>query len=140
MIRSAWLDPVRLPAKRMPPRMMILGLFGLLAFGAVNVGVAALIISGRLDGHWYDFRDLGLSIQSLREWLDGKTADQPSWLSDILGDHWLSYIVTALIGATGILSFVGGVLLVLIWVGRRFRIRAPGLFCLYVAWYTFARF
>ena len=119
MIRSAWLDPVRLPAKRMPPRMMILGLFGLLAFAAVNVGLAALIISGRLDGHWYDFRDLGLSIQSLREWLDGKTADQPSWLSDILGDHWLSYIVTALIGATGILSFVGGVLLVLIWVERR---------------------
>ena len=30
--------------------------------------------------------------------------------------------------------------LVLIWVGGRFRIRAPGLFCLYVAWYTFARF
>ena len=27
----------------------------------------------------------------------------------------------------------------LLWVDRRFRIRPPGLFCLYVAWYTFAR-
>jgi prolipoprotein diacylglyceryl transferase len=30
--------------------------------------------------------------------------------------------------------------LVLIWVGRRFRIKPPGLFALYVAWYTFLRF
>ncbi|HEX2505809.1 MAG TPA: prolipoprotein diacylglyceryl transferase [Gaiellaceae bacterium] len=29
---------------------------------------------------------------------------------------------------------------VLIWVGRRFRIKPPGLFALYVAWYTFLRF
>ncbi|TMJ98308.1 MAG: prolipoprotein diacylglyceryl transferase [Actinobacteria bacterium] len=32
-----------------------------------------------------------------------------------------------------------GVLL-LIWIGRRFRIRPPGIFCLYVAYYTFGRF
>jgi prolipoprotein diacylglyceryl transferase len=29
---------------------------------------------------------------------------------------------------------------VLIWVGRRFRIRPPGLFALYVSWYCFGRF
>jgi len=29
---------------------------------------------------------------------------------------------------------------VLIWVGRRFRVKPPGLFALYVAWYTFLRF
>jgi len=34
---------------------------------------------------------------------------------------------------------VAGVL-VLLWVARRFRIRAPGLFCLYVAYYCFGRF
>jgi len=34
---------------------------------------------------------------------------------------------------------VAGVL-VLLWVGRRFTIRPPGLFALYVAWYTFGRF
>jgi prolipoprotein diacylglyceryl transferase len=34
---------------------------------------------------------------------------------------------------------VAGVLL-LLWVARRWRIRPPGLFCLYVAYYTFGRF
>jgi prolipoprotein diacylglyceryl transferase len=29
---------------------------------------------------------------------------------------------------------------VLIWIGRRFAIRPPGLFALYVSWYTFGRF
>jgi prolipoprotein diacylglyceryl transferase len=29
---------------------------------------------------------------------------------------------------------------VLIWVGRRFRIRPPGLFALYIVWYCFGRF
>jgi prolipoprotein diacylglyceryl transferase len=30
--------------------------------------------------------------------------------------------------------------LVLLWVGRRFRIKPPALFALYVSWYTFGRF
>jgi phosphatidylglycerol---prolipoprotein diacylglyceryl transferase len=30
--------------------------------------------------------------------------------------------------------------LVLLWIGRRFRLKPPGLFALYVAWYTFFRF
>jgi prolipoprotein diacylglyceryl transferase len=34
---------------------------------------------------------------------------------------------------------VAGVL-ILVWVDNRFRIRRPGLFALYVAWYTFGRF
>ena len=34
---------------------------------------------------------------------------------------------------------LAGVLL-LLWVARRFRIRAPGLFCLYVSYYCFGRF
>jgi NADH-quinone oxidoreductase subunit H len=119
MMRSAWLDPIRVPARRPPARLMLAGAAGLLVFAAINVAIAVLIISGRLDGHWYDFRDLGNAVQGLRGWLDERTADQPGWLSDVLGDHWLSYIVTALIGAVGILSFVGAVLLVLIWVERR---------------------
>src|SRR5262249_32705989 len=99
--------------------MLAAAAIGLLLFGAINVAIAVLIVSGRLDGHWYDFRDLGNAIQALREWLDDRTADQPGWLSDLLGDHWLSYVLTALIGAIGILPFVGLVLLVLIWVERR---------------------
>jgi prolipoprotein diacylglyceryl transferase len=35
-------------------------------------------------------------------------------------------------------AFLGA--LVLVWLGRRFAIRPPGLFALYVAWYTFGRF
>ncbi len=119
MMRSAWLDPVRAPGRHLSPRSLAAGGAALLAFAAVNVAIAVLIISGRLDGHWYDFRDLGIGVQELREWLDDRTADQPGWLSDLLGDHWASYAVTALIGAIGILSFVGLVLLVLIWVERR---------------------
>jgi len=30
--------------------------------------------------------------------------------------------------------------LVLLYVARRFRIKSPGLFALYIAWYTFGRF
>jgi prolipoprotein diacylglyceryl transferase len=35
-------------------------------------------------------------------------------------------------------DFAGVVLL--IWIGKRYRIRPPGLFCLYVAYYCFGRF
>ena len=34
---------------------------------------------------------------------------------------------------------VAGVL-ILLWIDRRYRIKAPGLFALYVSWYTFGRF
>jgi len=116
---SAALDPIRLRARR-KPSTLARGVIAFAAFVALNVAIAALVVSGALDGEWYDFRDLGLGVQQLREWLDEQTADQPGWLTDILrSTTWLSYLVTALLGATGILSFVGGVLLVLIWVERR---------------------
>ncbi len=119
MMRSAWLDPVRVPRERLSSRMLVALVGTLLVFAAANVAIAVLIVSGRLDGHWYDFRDLGIGVQELREWLDDRTADQPGWLSDLLGDHWLSYLVSALLGAIGILTFVGLSLLALIWVERR---------------------
>ena len=31
-------------------------------------------------------------------------------------------------------------MLVLLWIDRRFRIKPPALFALYVSWYTFGRF
>lgn len=50
----------------------------------------------------------------------GYTTFQPTFLYELIWD---------LIGVA-----------VLIWVGKRFRIRAPGLFALYVVWYCFFRF
>jgi NADH-quinone oxidoreductase subunit H len=97
---------------------MLLAVFGV-PFLALNAFVAWVVISGRLDGHWYDFRDLGIGMAHLRDQLDEWNAKQPSGLSNLLGDHWMSYIVGALAGAIGILTFVGLVLLALIWVERR---------------------
>ena len=108
----------RRPARRVAPVLMAGGAIAALAFLAVNVAIGYVIIDARLEGEWYDLRDLGLGVQELREWLDDRNADQPGWL-DRLGDHWISYAVTALLGAIGIMVFVGGALLALIWIERR---------------------
>ena len=73
----------------------------------VNAYVGWLVISGRLDGKWYDFRDLGIAVGQLREGLDDRY------------DPAVSYIVTAVIGSFVILNFVGVMLILLVWVERR---------------------
>ena len=105
-------------AKRVPPVLMVGGAIAALGFLAVNVAIGYAIIDGRLDGQWFDVRDLGLGVQELREWLDDRNADQPGAL-DWLGEHWISYAATALLGAIGIMSVVGLALLALIWIERR---------------------
>jgi NADH-quinone oxidoreductase subunit H len=77
-------------------------------FLAVNVAVGYVVIDGRLDGEWYDFRDLGNAVARLRVELEGTDAGP-----------WLSYWVTGAIGAVGILSFLGGFLLIGSWIERR---------------------
>ena len=74
---------------------------------AANAVVGYVVIDGRLDGQWYDVRDLGFAVERLRAELDA--AAPPA----------LSYWVTALVGAGGILSFLGLVLLLGGWVERR---------------------
>ena len=108
----------RLPTRVLPRGLIALGAIAALGFLAVNAAIGYVVIDGRLDGQWYDVRDLGIGVEALREWLDDRNAQQPGIL-DFLGQHWISYAVTALLGATGILSLVGGALLVLIWVERR---------------------
>ena len=108
----------RLPTRVLPRGLIALGAIAALGFLAVNVAIGYVVIDGRLDGQWYDVRDLGIGVEALREWLDDRNAQQPGIL-DFLGQHWISYAVTALLGATGILSLVGGALLILIWVERR---------------------
>jgi len=58
--------------------------------------------------HWYDIRDLSnlsAKIQQL--------------IADAGGPHWLIYVVSGLLGAGGIVAFVGGVAIINIWVERR---------------------
>ena len=109
----------RRPAQRVPLLLMIVGAVFALGFLAANAAIGYVVIDGRLDGQWYDIRDLGIAVEELRVQLDTINARQPTFLDDILGQHWMSYAAGALIGAIGILSFVGGMLLVLIWVERR---------------------
>jgi NADH-quinone oxidoreductase subunit H len=108
----------RLPAKGLTPPILVGGAIAAFVLLAVNVAIGYVILDGRLDGEWYDVRDLGLGVQELRGWLDDRNADQPGWL-EWLGDHWISYAVTALLGAIGIMTFVGLSLLALIWTERR---------------------
>ena len=107
-----------LPAKMPPPPLIVGGIVVALAVIAASVSLGYVVIDGKLDGEWYDFRDLGIAVENLRGWLDDRNADQPGWLG-WLGDHWISYALTALIGAVGILSLVGVSLLALIWTERR---------------------
>ena len=109
----------RRPAQRVPLLLMVVGAVFALGFLAANAAIGYVVIDGRLDGQWYDIRDLGIAVEELRVQLDIINARQPTFLDDILGQHWMSYAAGALIGAIGILSFVGGMLLVLIWVERR---------------------
>ena len=86
--------------------------FALLAINAVmavvTVGIGYLVVSGQLDGRWYDIRDLGNATSHFRGW----TQEQ--------GIHSaVPYLVTALFGGLGILSLVGGWLVIGVWVERR---------------------
>lgn len=114
----AALDPIRIRVP-MSTGKAVAGVVTLGVLAIIGAAVGYVVVSGALDGHWYDFRDLGIPMAHLRDWLDEQNASQPEALRTALGDHWMSWLTTALIGAIGILSFVGGVLLILIWVERR---------------------
>ncbi len=58
--------------------------------------------------HWYDIRDLSN--------LSGAIEDL---IRDARGPDWLVWVVSALLGAAGIVAFVGEVAIVNIWVERR---------------------
>ena len=83
-----------------------------------NVVLTYWVVSGRLDGKWYDFRDLGLVMGRFKVWLDERNAELPAGF-DFLGEQWLSYTVSAFIGGFAILNFIGLVLLILVWLERR---------------------
>jgi prolipoprotein diacylglyceryl transferase len=74
--------------------------------------------------------------------LFGKPTKLP-WALKISPEHRpLQYFDRATFHPTFLYELIWDVIgvLVLIWIGRRFRIKAPALFALYVSWYTFGRF
>jgi prolipoprotein diacylglyceryl transferase len=74
--------------------------------------------------------------------LYGKPTTLP-WGLQIDADHRMGpYLQYATYHPTFLYELIWDVVgvVLLIWVGRRFRIKPPGLFALYVSWYTFGRF
>ncbi len=58
--------------------------------------------------HWYDIRDLSN--------LSGAILDR---ISDAGAPDWVLYVVSALLGTIGIISFIGGAAIINIWIERR---------------------
>ena len=104
IVRRSLLDA----AKAAPVSLKIAGSIVLLGLFLVNALVGFIVVDGHLDGRWYDFRDLGYAMERLRIELD-----------EVSSGPWLSYWVTGLIGGLGILSFIGGFLLIGSWIERR---------------------
>ena len=102
-------------AARIPTAVKALGAVFALGFLAVNAAIGYLVIDARLEGEWYDLRDLGLAVERLRA--EVSTID-----AELGGQNLgavLAYWLPAVIGAAGILSFLGGFLLLGPWIERR---------------------
>jgi prolipoprotein diacylglyceryl transferase len=125
-----------------------LGVWGGVAAG---VGVGAVIVkrAGKSIFEFMDYVGPGLLLaQGVGRWgnyfnqeLFGKPTGLPWGLEISPANRPAGYTDAATFHPTFLYEFIWDMIgvAVLLWVGRRFRIRAPGLFCLYVAWYTFAR-
>jgi NADH-quinone oxidoreductase subunit H len=61
-----------------------------------------------ITDHWWDIRDLSNLSGAILDVID-----------DAGGPDWLIYAVSALLGAAGIVSFIGAVAIVNIWIERR---------------------
>lgn len=95
--------------------LVLAGVLGFVLVASVAIGYA--VVSGALDGKWYDFRDLGIAVGQLREGIEDRCFG-PSSDTCVEGTA-VAYIVTMLIGGISILSFVGVLLVILVWAERR---------------------
>lgn len=91
-----------------PVALKVIGAVMGLGVAVVMAFVGYLVVDGRLEGHWYDVRDLGLAVAGLRDWLNDQGVD-----------HRITWIITGTIGGLGIMSVLGGWLLIGSWVERR---------------------
>jgi prolipoprotein diacylglyceryl transferase len=126
-----------------------LGIWGGILFGAL-AGAVVIRRAGASVPKFLDAAAPGLllaqGIGRIGNWwnqeLYGKPTSLP-WGLEISPDHRpLAYFQNATFHPTFLYELIWDLLgvLVLLWIARRFTIRPPGLFALYVAWYCFGRF
>jgi prolipoprotein diacylglyceryl transferase len=127
---------------------------GLGVWGGILLGCLAGAVVVRLSGaRIRDFMDavapgllLAQAIGRIGNWWNQELYGKPTtlpWGLKIDDAHRLpQYFDRATYHPTFLYELIWDVVgvAVLIYVGRRFRIRPPGLFALYIAWYTFGRF
>jgi prolipoprotein diacylglyceryl transferase len=127
---------------------------GLGVWGGILVGtLAGWVVVRRAGERFAPFMDaaapgllLAQGIGRIGNWwnqeLFGKPTDLPWGLEIDQAHRPLKYIDSTTFHPTFLYELIWDVIgvLLLLWIARRFRIRAPGLFCLYVAYYCFGRF
>ncbi|MDA0270945.1 MAG: NADH-quinone oxidoreductase subunit NuoH [Chloroflexi bacterium] len=99
---------VRGALMRAPLPVKVFGALFVLGFLALNAGIAYVVIDGRLDGQWYDVRDLGVGVGALTDWMRDQGVPEVA-----------VYLTSAIVGATGVLSLVGVWLIIGPWLERR---------------------
>jgi prolipoprotein diacylglyceryl transferase len=126
-----------------------LGIWGGILFGAL-AGAVVIRRAGASVPKFLDAAAPGLllaqAIGRIGNWwnqeLFGKPTSLP-WGLEISPDHRpLAYFQNATFHPTFLYELIWNLLgvFVLLWIARRFTIRPPGLFALYIAWYCFGRF
>ena len=126
-----------------------LGIWGGILFGAL-AGAVVIRRSGANVAVFLDAAAPGLllaqGIGRIGNWWNQELYGKPTklpWALEISPDHRpLAYFNNATFHPTFLYELIWDLLgvLVLLWVARRWTIRPPGLFALYVAWYCFGRF
>ena len=91
-----------LRVRRRPRWLTVAMVLWFVVSNVLNVVIGVLLAKGAFDGRWYDFRDLGVGMQQLREGLDDRF------------DPWVAYLATAGIAGVALLTFIGIALLLLV--------------------------
>jgi prolipoprotein diacylglyceryl transferase len=126
-----------------------LGIWGGILFGAL-AGAVVIRRAGASVPKFLDAAAPGLllaqGIGRIGNWWNQELYGKPTklpWGLEISPDHRpLAYFNNATFHPTFLYELIWNLIgvLVLLWVARRFTLRPPGLFALYVAWYCFGRF
>lgn len=99
------------------PGLRLVGAVVALVLIALNVLIGVIVVGGALDDQWYDFRDLGNTMDGLRSVLPECVLTLGE--SCVVPGSYVGYLASAVIGGTGVLSFVGVILVLLVWSERR---------------------